>query len=474
VCGLLLGLCPPVHGAAAAKTVLLLDSYGRNVAPFDTVISVFRTELTAQSPQPVDIQIVSLELARFSRPDQAHLFIDFLKQRYADQPPDLVVSAGGPAAGFVAEHRDLLFPGTPVLTAAVAEQVLAGAARLDNSVVAPLSIDLGGVMENILRLLPETQTVAVVLGTSPLERFWADECRRAFAPFAERVRIEYLDSLAFDAILQRAAARSAGTAIFFGLMIRDQAGTLFDPVEALQRLLEQAKAPVFVLHEGFFGFGAVGGRMISERAAGVHAADIALRLLAGTPAARIEAPPQPPSAPTYDWRALRRWNIDEKRLPPEALVRFRQPTLWEQYGGVMVAGLLLILLQSLLIARLFIQRNRLRAAESDLAQSERRLRRIADALPVLIAQVDNQQRYRFLNEAYQQWFGVRPEEAIGRTIREVIGEPFYAGVVAEVARALAGEQVRFVKEVAPESGKRRIIEALYIPDRGPQIGRAHV
>lgn len=44
-------------------------------------------------------------------------------------------------------------------------------------------------------------------------------------------------------------------------------------------------------------------------------------------------------------------------------------------------------------------------AETALRRSEEQLHLIADALPVLIAYVDSQQRYRFNNRAYEDWFG---------------------------------------------------------------------
>jgi PAS domain S-box-containing protein len=189
-----------------------------------------------------------------------------------------------------------------------------------------------------------------------------------------------------------------------------------------------------------------------------------LQLLQGTPAARIVVAPQELSAFQYDWRALQRWGIGESLLPPGATIRFRQPSLWELHGGSLVVALMLLLLQTLLIARLFVQRNRLRFTKSELAQSEKRLRQITNSLPVLIAHIDNRQRYCFLNDAYREWFGIIPEEALGRTIREVVGERFYQSITAEVTRVLTGEPVRFAKEVELDNGRGLCFEAIYVPD----------
>ncbi|MEY2833269.1 MAG: hypothetical protein RLZZ574_2528, partial [Cyanobacteriota bacterium] len=60
-------------------------------------------------------------------------------------------------------------------------------------------------------------------------------------------------------------------------------------------------------------------------------------------------------------------------------------------------------------------------AETALRHSEEQLRLIANGLPVLIAYVDNQQHYRFNNQAYQTWLGLSPEEICNRHLAQVHG-----------------------------------------------------
>jgi PAS domain S-box-containing protein len=103
-------------------------------------------------------------------------------------------------------------------------------------------------------------------------------------------------------------------------------------------------------------------------------------------------------------------------------------------------------------------------AERKLVESEQRLRLITNALPVLIAYVDADLRYRFNNDAYRVWFGVSPEEALGRTIREVVGEGFFQSVRPYVERALSGEHVRCALDVEMAGRRPMAVEAIYVPD----------
>jgi len=81
----------------------------------------------------------------------------------------------------------------------------------------------------------------------------------------------------------------------------------------------------------------------------------------------------------FDWRALKRWGMNEKDLPPGSIVLNRVPTLWESYKWYIVGGLCLLLAQTSLIIGLLWQRGRRRRAETELAVTYDRLRLAVEA-----------------------------------------------------------------------------------------------
>jgi len=110
---------------------------------------------------------------------------------------------------------------------------------------------------------------------------------------------------------------------------------------------------------------------------------------------------------------------------------------------------------------------RRREAEQSLRASEDRLELIADSLPVLVAYVDAEQRYRYNNRAYEFWFGISRDEMNGRHVREVLGESTYEAILPHIEAVLAGRRVSFEQEVPCSSGGSRHVAATYIPDVGP-------
>lgn len=118
----------------------------------------------------------------------------------------------------------------------------------------------------------------------------------------------------------------------------------------------------------------------------------------------------------------------------------------------------------------------LRESEVALRESEARLRTIADALPAMIAYIDADETYRFLNLAYEREFGLTGLPALGRSVRDNVGAVRYGKVAPYIARVLASETLSFEEEDIKE-GLERCMEVLYIPQIGedhPQVVGFHV
>jgi len=108
------------------------------------------------------------------------------------------------------------------------------------------------------------------------------------------------------------------------------------------------------------------------------------------------------------------------------------------------------------------------AAERRLAESEAELRVITDSLPVLVAFVDREERYRFANSYYREFLGVDPDAMLGTRISDVLTDEDYAERRPLIERALAGETVVADVRIQHRDGSHRRAETRYIPRRDEQ------
>ena len=149
-----------------------------------------------------------------------------------------------------------------VLTA-VEQRRIQRSSLTENDTVVAVAINFPAVIENILHVLPDTKTVAVVIGNSPVERLWLEDLRKEFAPFADRLSFIWYNDQSFEDILKHAAALPPHSAIYWVLMSVDAAGVVHEGDTGLSRLYAVANAPIFSHDSSYFGGEIVGGPMIA-------------------------------------------------------------------------------------------------------------------------------------------------------------------------------------------------------------------
>lgn len=359
-------VCSATLAAAEPKRVMVLHSFGRDFKPWSEYSRAIRRELDRQAPWPIEIIDQSLLTARSADENPEDPFADYLHALFAKRPLDLIVSIGAPAASFVQRRRQQLFATTPMVFTAVDQRRIQRSNLTPNDEVVAVRINFLAVVENILRILPDTKNVTVVLGASPIEQYWREQMDRELKPLGDRIAFTWTNDLSFEEILKHAAALPPRSAIFWALMSVDAAGVAHEGGVALTKLHASAGAPIFSYDDAFFGDGLVGGPHLSVTEVAQQVASVAIRIIGGEKAGDIKTPTIEFAAPIFDWRELQRWKISEARLPPGSEVRFREPTLWEQYHWHIIAVLAILLAQAAIIGWLYFERRRRLVAETEL------------------------------------------------------------------------------------------------------------
>ena len=342
------------------------------------------------------------------------------------------------------------------------------------------SNDFARSIDNILLLLPQTNNVAIIIGDSPIERYWMEQLRIAFQRFEGRVTFAWFNELSFEEMLKRAASLPPKSAIFFGLLSVDAAGVSHEEGKAMARLHAVANAPIFSYIDAFYGEGIVGGPLAVIANVGRQAASVAVRIMGGEAPAGIQIPPMEFGTPQYDWRELQRWNISESRLPAGSEVHFRKPGLWEQYRPQTTAGVAALLLQAAIISWLIFERRRRYFAQAE-ANSRRRevvrLNRVttANVLSSSIAHELNQPLGAILSntEAAQILLKANPPDLgqIGEILSDIVRDEQRASEIIAGLRNLLknrtetdlgsfelNDTVRdVVKIISPEVEKRGVV-----------------
>ena len=105
------------------------------------------------------------------------------------------------------------------------------------------------------------------------------------------------------------------------------------------------------------------------------------------------------------------------------------------------------------------------AAQQRTRESERRARILADTLPLLIAYLDRDLRYLFVNAHYRTQWGFDPQAMLGKTVSEIFG-PAADSWLPDLRAALSGTRLHYERDFQSASGEPQHFLVDLVPDIG--------
>jgi signal transduction histidine kinase len=432
----LMAACIPAV-AAQAKTVVTIYGGEPRTPAYETFDRVFRQILVPS--ENLEFYEEYLDGARFSGAANERLLADYLRGRFAGKRVDAVIAVEASAVRFLKKYRDEIFPGVPVVAAALRGTTLAQLQLPSDFLGTAVPLDPAPTIGLALALRPGTNELVIVTGVADLDRAWESAFRAT--PLPSHVKLRVLSGMSLEAIERELAALGPNAVVVMSAFRRDGAGRTFPgSATVLDRLKAVSAAPIFNTNDSNVGRGSVGTFSPPLEAIAAQPAGIAKQLLRGTPVESVALPAPVAPVPTVDWRELRRWGIDERRLPPGSVIRFRVPTFWEQYRDHVIAVAVLIILETALVAGLLLQRRQRRRVEERLRESENTMQLAANAAQLVMWNWDIARDRIAMAEGHQHPGGAIPsgERDLDRFLG-VIHEEDRDAVRRAIERALAGE-----------------------------------
>jgi C4-dicarboxylate-specific signal transduction histidine kinase/ABC-type uncharacterized transport system substrate-binding protein len=370
-CALILFLLPSITFAnEPQKNVLLLNSDDTAMPANVLVNQAFRATLRDGWKSPIQIYDEGQDSFRIPNEKYEAELVALLKRKYEGVHLDLIFAVGPPVLRFLLKHRGEVFSDTPIVFMAVDQSRVANLDLGSNVTGVSGKVELAPTLDLALALHPQTQSVVVVAGNGSLDQGLLEQARKEFRAYEGRAAFTYLSGLTLEDVRKRLAVLPDKTIVIFLAFNTDSAGKVYENSEVISQLASSSAAPVYGESQTVLGFGIVGGRLISLEALGSAAGQMALRILAGESAQSI-APQTTANVTMFDWRQLRRWGIDEAKLPPGSIVRYKEFSVWELYKWRIIGALAFGVFEALLIAVLLVERRRRQRANVELDERVR-------------------------------------------------------------------------------------------------------
>ncbi len=367
------GLCvvaPLAYGAepiATPKRVLLLYAERAETPAIRAIDTGLREAFAARGG--VEVFAEYFDFARFPAERHAGGLTNLLSNRYGGQKLDLVITTGFEALQFAVAERGVLFPAVPITYCGIERHQLEGKPLPHDVTGVALYYDFRRTVELALKLQPDVQEALCVFGTSEFDKQVGAEALAALAEFPD-LRVRRLEAAPYAEIIGQTRRLPSDSMVLFVSMLRDSAGRSRLTMEVVAELTAASKVPVYGVAAHHLDRGLLGGAMLDYSAHGREIGAVAVEQLNGL-AHRAQDPL--PNPLLINWGALKKWRIPESRVPAEAIVRFKPPSIWRERRGMIIGIFAVVAMQSALITGLLVNRARRRRVARALAESERRM-----------------------------------------------------------------------------------------------------
>ena len=356
-----MGIAKAPEDQPRKKRVLVLHTL-KVRRPWNLLFNRYFMEALEQSSLPPhEFEIENLDLLQFNDADYQATVKKQLEHKYGKSAPDIIVITFAETIELILEND--LFPGIPKIFVLPTQS---GFDEIPNSVVLPFGFEVKESIEHALDLLPNTKRVYVVAGNGLMDKRHISLFRNETREFGDRVSFHYLDDLGVEELLRRVEHLLDDSFVYYLTYSQDFQGKAVITRDFSRRIGERSNRPVFsYLDLHVLGTGILGGRVTTTRASATMSVDIVKRVFEGESINSIK--PKPPYLEyIYEWRELKKWDIDLDKLPPDSVIQNRQPDFFELFKWQILGGIALLVVESLLVFFLLINIRRRKVAEREL------------------------------------------------------------------------------------------------------------
>lgn len=353
-------------GLAAAeplpRSVLIFDQSDTNSTWGLSFRSTLRVTLSEGSKTPLDIYSEVLELGRFNSPEYVEALRTFLRDKYRNRPIGVIVVHGTAALEIFMRLRDSLWPSVSVVFAFAEPETVARLALPPEFTGTTFRLNFRNVVRSARALVPNLKRL-VLVGT----RYEKDPFRQGFAAELASMagELEFTDLLdmPLSEVAKRVGELPADAVVYYSSLYPTGSNSTLILTDVVPFLAQRSNRPIVTDNETHIGRGSTGGLVAVPEPMAMETGMRALRLLDGEPASRMPIFAGDFTSFIVDWRQLQRWGINENSLPAGTELRYRPPSLWEQYRWQLITVAIALLLQATVINWLVFERYRRRRAE---------------------------------------------------------------------------------------------------------------
>ena len=426
--------------AAQVKRVLLISSYH---PAFPTFFQQTEGVLSLFAGHDILVDVEFMDSKRFMDDENFHRFFKTLRYKLEHLPPyDLILSADDTALSFLLAHKGELFANQPAVFFGV-NNIDIALAQNDNPEITGVveAVSMRETLELMQQLRPKAKVfTALVDGTDSGQGDLKTFFDQATLFPDHRFHALSLQDYSFAEYAEQLQKIDEDQAVLLLSAYVDRTGARMDFTTSLETILPHLSQPLFHLWHHGLGQGLIGGKVISHFEQGRVAAEMALKIFAGTKIAEMPVVAESPNQIIFDYPVLQRFGMENHPVVARAKLLNQPYSFYRTYRNIIWGTSAFFILQTAIILYLIISIRQRRRAEEQLGESEEKFRSAfdEDSIGRTLTGIDG--RLLQVNPRFCKMLGYTAREITALGFADITHQDDVASSQEVVRRLLAGEQ----------------------------------
>jgi signal transduction histidine kinase len=339
------------------KNILILFAQVPSTPAYRIILDGIRQKLDEEYGENYYLHTEYLEIERYPKGEYPKERFELYNSKYQRIKLDLLICIGVEIVPTIKKYASMQILGLPVVSV---DFDLSGygfnneITLNDKTLAIGLKLNINRSITEILKLLPETSAIYFLCGIGKTDSIFSFMSEKEAAKLKGKMNITFFTNISMDEVLRKVRHLPENSLVILSSFTTDSRHIPYFNYESTRLISKASNAPVIAYTDMGFGVGALGGYFLSfEKVAGI-AGESSIKILNGTDPKTIRIKEADYYEYAYDWRELKRLQIENSRLiPKESKVLFKEADLVTAYGWQILFVLIFVILETILIVLLF-------------------------------------------------------------------------------------------------------------------------
>jgi len=338
------------------KNILIFFSLNPTVPGYQNFMEGFRSSLNEQNDEPYNLLIEYLDVGRFPNDEHSKEVVSLYNDRYKETKIDLVITVAPGTFELLNKLGLEALKTSPVINIEFKNfSITSNLHKLDPNVLnIDIKLDVAKTLRTAFNLFPDRKNVFVMSGVAPSDIYLMSVAREGAKSFNNSHNFTFISGLPIDSALKILAGIPVNSIVVIPSYLMDSRNFPISSTLFINAISNQSKVPVFTLSDNFIQRGGLGGNVFSFFKVGSETRKVSLEILNGKPIKDIVVNEDGFYQHMYDWKQLKKWNLERSNLiPSDSVFYSKEFNFVSEYGWYLLLALLFVILETSLIVYLY-------------------------------------------------------------------------------------------------------------------------